>query len=172
MARHHSLKVHQARVRGEFRVVGNVEVKIVTKSGSSALDQVGDGGNILSVAVIVLLQGRGDSDLGGEVLDVVTNVEVGAPELLAGDEGGLVGIVHLFLENLHARRLSTNKEHCLCSTSSRLLAGDAGLAVKCQDKMVWRPEAGPDLALMSRRGLSISPGERTVMKASRRAAKV
>jgi hypothetical protein len=88
----------QARVRSKARVVNKVERKHWAKSGSSGLGQVGDGGNIESVAVVTFLEGHQEGDLGREALDVIANVDIGAPELLAGYKGGLMGVLHLLLE--------------------------------------------------------------------------
>ena len=155
-------------MRGKFRVVDKAGVKNWAESGSSAL---GDGGNIVSVAVVVFLEVHVEGDYGREALDVVANVDVGAPELLARDEGGLMGVLDLLVEVAGTGEAVHEKEHCLGSGTGRLHAYDSELAVKCQGRMVWCPEKGPDVALMSLGGLLMSPGEWAVTMASRRAAK-
>jgi len=58
------------------------------RSGESC--RLWDGGKIVPAAVEVSHQGHEDSDHRGQALDVLANLDLGAPELLAGDERSLV----------------------------------------------------------------------------------
>lgn len=75
--------VHETRVCGEGGVVDKLETKDLAEPGSSSLCQLCNGGDVESVGVEVLLDRHVDGHLSGKALNVLVNVDFGAPELLA-----------------------------------------------------------------------------------------
>lgn len=118
---------HEARIGSEVGVIDKLEVDDPAKSGSSGLRQLGDGGDIESVAAIVLLQSNDEGDLGGKTLDVLADLDLRALELLAGDESGLMRCLDQIMELFGTSESVDEEEHVLSSATGGRHADDAKL---------------------------------------------
>ena len=118
---------YEARVGREVGIINKVKVENPAKPGSSALGQLRDGVDVEPVAVVMLLEGHDESDLGGKTLNVLADLELGASELLAGDESGLMRCLDHIMKLFGTSESVDEEEHVLSSLNSGRHADDAKL---------------------------------------------